>query len=253
MKKLFFLIMILPLFIVSCDDEEIPDAHFSIDIAEPEVGQEVEFRNLSSKGTYEWDFGDGIGSTLESPKHIFTGTGVFTVTLKVRNAGMEDVATMDVEIFIPTLLEIDVFEWNDQWTYDWPIADASVWLYNSLSAWDNEDETNVSGEGYTDADGVVVFSHLNEQRYYVDVWHADYNNYTLGSDDVGFIETDIVVPHKINWFVAWVDYVGTKGEMNGRRGGSYIVKRLERKVIDPESPVAVRDWKSLYAKSIKVK
>ncbi|MBI3119877.1 MAG: PKD domain-containing protein [Candidatus Hydrogenedentes bacterium] len=33
---------------------------------------------------YEWDFGDGETSTTQSPSHVFTDPGVFTVTLTVR-------------------------------------------------------------------------------------------------------------------------------------------------------------------------
>ncbi len=39
-----------------------------------------------STGTYDswlWDFGDGITSTLQSPSHIYSGDGVYTVSLEV--------------------------------------------------------------------------------------------------------------------------------------------------------------------------
>jgi hypothetical protein len=252
MKRILLISMLLPVILISCTDK-MPEAHFSTDAIEPEVGQTVFFTNDSKHGdSFEWDFGDGVISTAENPSHIFTGTGVFLVTLTAINGDMKDVAEMSLEIFIPTLLEVDVFEWNDQYTYDYPIADASVFLYPNLSGWDNE--VNVFAEGYTDLDGVVVFSHLNNQRYYVDVWKTNYNNYTLRDEDVGFIETGIIIPHKINWFVAWVDYVepGTKG-VAARRGGSYIVKRMERKAIDPTQPEMSGDWQTLYEKSVKVK
>jgi PKD repeat protein len=230
----------------------MPEARFSTDAIDPEVGQEVYFTNTSKYAdSYEWDFGDGVISTAENPMHIFTGTGVFEVTLTAINANMKDVAKMTIEIFIPTLLEVDVFEWNEELNFDNPIADASVFLYPNLTSWDNEQ--NIYAEGYTDADGVVVFSHLNEQRYYVDVYRSDYDNYTLAEEDIGWIETGIVLPHKINWFIAWVDYTGDKGELGTRRGGSYVIKKLQRKVVNPEKPAGTEGWETLYEKSIKVK
>ena len=52
----------------------------------------VTFTNQSS-GNYtssEWDFGDGVTSTLTNPTHIYTVDGTFTVTLTVTGPGGED-------------------------------------------------------------------------------------------------------------------------------------------------------------------
>ncbi len=252
MKKIYYLAMLLPVFLFSCEDK-IPVAQFSTDAIEPEVGQTVYFNNGSDNADrFEWDFGDGVISTADNPSHIYTGTGVFTVTLTAFNDGMESESTMDIEIFIPTLLAVYVYEWNEELLYTNAIPYASVWLYQTLADWD--DEQNVFAEGFTDADGAAAFSHLDEQRYYVDVWQQDYNNYTLASEDVGWIETDIIVRHKINWFDAWVDYTGgVKGDLGNRRGGSYLIKHIERKVVDADKSATTEDWQMLYEKSIKVK
>jgi len=34
---------------------------------------------------YNWDFGDGVGSTLPNPSHVYSSSGNFTVTLRVTN------------------------------------------------------------------------------------------------------------------------------------------------------------------------
>ena len=34
---------------------------------------------------WHWDFGDGTGSTVQSPTHVYADTGIYTVTLLVRN------------------------------------------------------------------------------------------------------------------------------------------------------------------------
>jgi PKD repeat protein len=48
------------------------------------VGEEIQFMNLSSKGTsWEWNFGDGTTSTEQSPVHKYTLPGTYTVMLTV--------------------------------------------------------------------------------------------------------------------------------------------------------------------------
>jgi gliding motility-associated-like protein len=52
----------------------------------------VNFTDLSVPGSgsitnWDWDFGDGTGSTAQNPFHIYTAAGNYTVTLKVTNSG----------------------------------------------------------------------------------------------------------------------------------------------------------------------
>ena len=49
----------------------------------------INFQNLSTGAgvlTYEWLFGDGSGSALQNPSHIYTTPGSYTVKLIVTNA-----------------------------------------------------------------------------------------------------------------------------------------------------------------------
>jgi PKD repeat protein len=39
---------------------------------------------------WEWSFGDGNGSNSQNPSHTYNNTGLYTVTLKVRNGNFED-------------------------------------------------------------------------------------------------------------------------------------------------------------------
>lgn len=222
MKTNLYILIILPFLLFSC--EAIPEASFFVDNTEPVVGEEVYFTNDSYNAKrYEWDFGDNTYSEEEHPVHVFTASGTFIVTLTAYSkTGLSNQAMMEIEVLIPTLLEVEVLEYYDKY----PVGNASVILYPTLSDWDNE--TNSISEGFTDGTGKVVFSDLDNFVYYVDVWEADHNNYTLRDEDVGFIRTDQIRPHEINRFIAYVDFVsGGKGD--GTRDRTLKIKRLERK------------------------
>lgn len=57
----------------------------------------INFQNTSTGTgllTYQWDFGDGTGSTLPNPSHIFNATGSYTIRLIVTNSvGCTDTLT----------------------------------------------------------------------------------------------------------------------------------------------------------------
>jgi FOG: PKD repeat len=247
MKKIFYFSLILTLSLVSC--QRTPRAYFTIDIAEPEVGQDVYFNNGSENANeYEWDFGDGYISNEVNPVHVFTGSGTFDITLTATSkSGLSDKAVMTINVMIPTLLEIEVLEYY----HEYVVPDASVRLYPTLIDWENE--SNMESEGYTDEDGKVVFSNLGPFVYYVDVWATAYDNYQLKAEDVGFIRTDEIMPHKINRFIAWCDSVDHgKGMIRGDR--NLFIKDIVRKAAERPQPVSgTEDWKTLYEKSIKVK
>jgi PKD repeat protein len=247
MKKILYLSLILSLGLFSC--KLSPRAHFTTDTPEPEVGQNVYFDNGSKNAdSYEWDFGDGFVSNEVNPVHIFSGSGTFDVTLTATSSsGLTDIASMTINVMIPTLLEIEVLDYFHQYV----IPNASVRLYPTLTDWNSE--TNMESEGYTDADGEIVFSDLGPYVYYVDVWEKSYDNYTLKLEDVSYIRTDEIIPHKINRFTAWVDSVDHgKGMLRGDR--NLFIRDIVRKSSDkPQTVSGTEDWKTLYEKSIKLK
>jgi RHS repeat-associated protein len=54
----------------------------------------VTFTNDSTGATsYEWDFGDSATSTLDSPTHVYTATGVYTVSLTATGPSGSDTLT----------------------------------------------------------------------------------------------------------------------------------------------------------------
>ncbi len=48
--------------------------------------------------SYRWDFGDGEFSDERTPVHVYNKTGLFTVTLKVRNKEKEDVKSKKIDL-----------------------------------------------------------------------------------------------------------------------------------------------------------
>ncbi|UCE24216.1 MAG: PKD domain-containing protein, partial [Candidatus Zixiibacteriota bacterium] len=91
-----------------------PEADFGY----PDTGcvpLEVQFKNLSTGPLYSWlwDFGDGSTSTVFDPKHIYTDTGFYTVSLTVTNSWGSDTETKQDYIMVITLPEAD-FEYTPQ-------------------------------------------------------------------------------------------------------------------------------------------
>jgi hypothetical protein len=247
MKRILYFTFILPFFLASCETE--PRAFFSADPGNPVVGEEVWFTNESENADrFEWDFGDGYVSEEANPIHTFTASGSYEVTLKAWSTnGLTDEAFLTLNVRIPTLLEIEVLEYYEKY----PVKDASVRLYTTITDWDNE--TNLVNEGFTDADGIVVFSDLDNIVHYVDVWEETHDNYALRDEDVGFIRTPEILPNKINRFIAYVDIVD-HGKGEARRDRKMVIRKLERKATDKVQPGPysdTEDWKVLYDKSVK--
>lgn len=249
MKRIFYIAAIIPLFLISCEKQ--PRAQFSADPGDPVVGEEVWFTNESENADrFEWDFGDGYASNEANPVHTYTASASYEVTLKAwSSGGISDESYMTIDVKIPTLLEVEVLEYYEKY----PVKDASVRLYPTLTDWDNE--TNMVNEGFTDADGIVVFSGLDNIVYYVDVWEQTHDNFTLRNEDVGFIRTSEIMPNKINRFIAYVD-VADHGKGEDRHGRKMAIITPRRKAADMFQPGPASDqegWKALYDKSVKRK
>lgn len=246
MKKIILSTLVLPFIFVSC--KMLPEAYFSASPGDPTVGEEVWFRNESDNASsYEWDFGDGYISNEPEPSHRYMATGSYKVVLTVwSHNGLSDEASLVIDVRIPTLLEIEVLEYYDEY----PVSGASVMLYPTLVDWDME--TNMIIEGFTDSKGMIVFSGLDNFVHYVDVWEEKHNNYALRDEDVGFIRTPEIMPNSINRFIAYVDFVeGTKGE--GRRGSKAVIRKIERKFADKYQPEPYSDdvnWQALYGRRV---
>jgi PKD repeat protein len=203
-NRIIFLITALALVLTSCLKR--PDAGFSASNVVIDLGETIEFTNISHDAVeFEWDFGDGTTSTDVNPVHRYDYSGNFKVELKAfSDKDIVDRAYMDITVLPEYVLDIIVKEYYDEYV----VPGASVILYPTYQDW--LDETNAIVDGYTDNDGIVVFSGLDDQSYYLDVWEAHHDNYTLAAEDVAWIETNVLSNTEINYFTAWVDYYDTK-------------------------------------------
>jgi PKD repeat protein len=124
--KVLRTVMIVPglIFFAACssDDEEPtpePIASFQFEVSD-DNGLEVTFTNFSQHATsYEWDFGDGIGtSTEENVTYTYADGGTFTVTLTATNETGSDEYTKDVTVISPVaenLIQNGEFDDDSVW------------------------------------------------------------------------------------------------------------------------------------------
>lgn len=213
MKKFIpHLIILTAVFLSSCEYRPFADFRVSDEIVE--INQEIYFTNYSRDAVdFEWDFGDGYVSYVNNPHHRYDVPGIYEVRLAAFNGDEVDYAYETIEVLPPpepTILEIQVLEYYDEY----PVADASIIIYPTLDDWYNE--TNAIIEVFTDHDGIAVIEGLDPLSYYVDVWHANHNNYTLAEEDVNFIYIPPIVKNATNYFTAWVDYHA--GELKSKNG-----------------------------------
>jgi hypothetical protein len=222
MKKIIYIILAGVLFMMGCGRQ--PYADFYTSRTECEVGDIIYFTNNSVDADYfEWDFGDGFITNEYNTEHIYTHEGFYTVVLTAFSGDrVFDKAYRTIHVLFPTTLEIEVLEYYDEYV----VPDASVILYNSLDDWWETDYPLV--EGFTNQDGIVTFSQLDPQRYYVDVWEEYHNNWILAEEDYRFIETDPLCRNEINYFLAWVDYVEPTLKSAGRPDKAVRILKLEK-------------------------
>ena len=233
MKKLVPIIALITVAFTSCYHD--PEADFSASNVVVEVGEDVFFTNYSDDVDYfEWDFGDGYISNDINPVHYYDDEGTYSVTLSAfLNGRMVDQAFMTIEVLYPTTLVVSVLEYYDEYA----VSNAEVTLYTSLYDWENM--VNPVATGYTDRNGDAVFEGLTYTgEYFIDVFERNHNNYTLKEEDIDFIRTTPLLRNGINYFTAWVDYVGSVSYENQSEAKIQLKKaevKTPRKFSDKEA------------------
>ncbi len=87
---------------------DVPTANFNFSAL---TDFEYAFSNTSiNADTYSWDFGDGNTSTEESPNHLFSEEGVYTVVLSATNDCGTETYEQEVAVFETSTIDgIDIF------------------------------------------------------------------------------------------------------------------------------------------------
>jgi hypothetical protein len=198
MKNKLLLLLTIPLLLASCTRD--PFADFTMSSTWVGAGENVYFTNRSvDADRFEWDFGDGFVSNSFNASHFYDQTGDYVVRLKAYSNN--SVSTSQMNIRVGADLEITVEEYLEPF---YLVTDISVRLYPTVTDWENQ--TNMIVEGFTDSNGKVSFDYLYNNRYYIDVWGPNHDNYQLAAEDVGWIETPVLLGGTLNLFTAVVDY-----------------------------------------------
>jgi hypothetical protein len=163
--KHFFLLAILSAFVVisSCkkdeDPEPSPSADFTVSKDTAVVDEELQFTNTSQNATsFVWSFGDGNSSTEPSPKHTYSTSNLFVVTLSATGSGGTELFTKNVRVLPYTAFTVvnetnltnntPVQFTNDAkgaTTYEWSFGDPA----NSTSTEEDATFTYAAGGTYT--------------------------------------------------------------------------------------------------------
>ncbi len=226
MKRFIFIFLALPLLITNCTRKPVAD--FIASATEVGIGEFITFTNRSLDAKdYEWDFGDGYISTNYNVSHYYDSPGTYLVRLKAFGKDGFSIASLSISV-LQTDLQITVEEYYEPY---YLVPDIHVRLYPTILDW--EQETNLFAEGYTNVDGVVTFLNVYPQKYYVDVYGPNHDNYTLASEDAGFIETQDLRPGGINYFTALVDYYPPNARKTENRLSIKQSKKAAIKLTDP--------------------
>ncbi len=185
-KKIVYLLVIL-VAILGCKDDEVntvPIALFSFTPSNATVGEEVTFTDQSgdAEGTiasWSWDFGDGNTSAEQNPKHVYTESGTFKITLVVTDESNESGSYSEDIV-------IDAFKLN--WVYEIGTnispssaalgADGTIYigsqdfkLYafnpDGTKKWDFETGDKVRSTPAVGADGTIYVASLDDKLYAV--------------------------------------------------------------------------------------
>jgi len=161
----FFLLALFSAFVVftACDKDEdpkpTPSAGFTVSKDTSVVDEELQFTNTSTNATsFAWSFGDGNTSTEPSPKHTFTTSNVFVVTLSATGAGGTELFTKNIRVLPYTAFTVadeanlisgtPVLFTNDSkgaTSYEWSFGDAA----NSTSTLEDPTFTYSAAGSYT--------------------------------------------------------------------------------------------------------
>ena len=139
MRYKYIVIPLVIFFIISCKKEEpLPVASFTVDKSIAQIGEEITFTNNSSHAKlYEWNFGDGKGTSSEiDPSYSYDEVGIYEIALKAINSTGSSTYKKEMEILAEPRIfaghKIDNFILGKTWEELEPLITSN---YNYISEW----------------------------------------------------------------------------------------------------------------------
>lgn len=114
-------------------DKSMPIADFTSSSTTIDIGQVIQFSDISVNNPTKWlwDFGDGDTSSLQNPSHVYTVDGVYTVKLITsNNFGSDDETKIDYIIVAPKYIEPGIV-FNPDLIYD-SVKDIEGNIYKTI-------------------------------------------------------------------------------------------------------------------------
>lgn len=116
----------------------------------------VNFTDLTTGGaiTWNWNFGDGFGDTIQNPLHYYTVPGSYSVTLIAGNGFFYDTITYPNIIVVKTQPQADIINQQNKFCFSVPSqffdnsSNAASWLWN----FGNGDSSQLQNPFYVYAD-----------------------------------------------------------------------------------------------------
>lgn len=98
---------------------EVPSAHFTSNVTNGGAPLSVQFTDTSmgNPTSWYWDFGDGHNSADRNPKHTYTATGNYTVSLNVNNDAGNNINTKNNYIQVNPPAPVADFETKQTMCY----------------------------------------------------------------------------------------------------------------------------------------
>lgn len=140
-KHPHILLSLLVLLYPSCEPEQLepsgiaPAAAFTVSTASINVGQSVQFSDVSTNSptSWNWDFGDGGTSTLQNPSHIYSIIGTFTVSLTATNNFGTDSEIKNSYITVSEMTSGTFTDDRDKHDYRWIKIGNQKWMAENLA------------------------------------------------------------------------------------------------------------------------
>ena len=188
LKSFLFLVVLLTAVVYSCD-ESLPDpiygnkpvADFTATQSQTDIYTWSFTNNSSGAVSYNWDFGDGNGSTEANPSHTFSGAGQYAVTLTAtgqvssNSMGWRTTSTQAVQIDLPTYETANV-TFNVDMSNDSLTATDVVKLTGTFEGFTGGDTPHIMKDD--DGDGVysitipLATNSLYEYKFIINDWNG---------------------------------------------------------------------------------